>query len=144
MVFVFGSSTPHPHFSRADLAVPRGGWLPVRRSRLEGHEDHGPRLEALAWIQTQTAEDARIGVHRRKDGWYAQRRVLVVSTPTDERDLFKKMASLDVDYLVFDVHRLARHMPHWLEGDVLDEVRRFGEPGQDGEVIVFARSTVGD
>ncbi|MHC4846005.1 MAG: ArnT family glycosyltransferase [Planctomycetota bacterium] len=108
------------------------------------HEDHGPRLEALDWIQTQTAEGERIGVHRRKDGWYAQRRVLVVSTPTDEDDLFKKMARLDVTYLVFDVHRVERHMPHWLEGDGLAEVRRFGEAGQDGEVIVFTRATGGD
>lgn len=105
------------------------------------HEDHGPRLQALGWITGQTAEDERIGVHRRKDGWYAQRRVLVVPTPCDETDLLKKMRRYRVRYLVFDAGRIARHMPHWLEGKVMQEVRRFGKPGEGSEVIVLERAT---
>jgi hypothetical protein len=100
------------------------------------HADHGPRLEALAWVRTQTAEDERIGVHRRKDGWYAQRSVLVVLTPPDEQNLASRMKRYQVRYLVFDIGRIQRHMPHWLEGG-MREVRRFGEPGQAGEVIVL-------
>jgi hypothetical protein len=32
-------------------------------------------------------------------------------------------------------------MPHWLEGGAMREVRRFGEPGEDGEVVVLERAT---
>jgi 4-amino-4-deoxy-L-arabinose transferase-like glycosyltransferase len=107
------------------------------------HEDHGPRLDALAWVAAQTEADERIGVHRRKDGWYAQRRVLVVTTPCDENDLLKKMERYGVRYLVFDAHRIARHMPHWLEGGPMRQVKDFSLSDGVGKVIVFERADVG-
>jgi len=107
------------------------------------HEDHGPRLAALAWITTQTDEDERIGVHRRKDGWYAQRRVLVVQTPCDEDDLVRQLKRYEVRYLVLDAGRVSRHMPHWLDGELMRVVRRFDGAEEDSAVVVLERAIEG-
>jgi hypothetical protein len=101
------------------------------------HTNHWPRVWALSWVSAQTDGDERIGVPRRKDGWYADRPVMVLSTPIPDERLLAAMERHDVRLLVLDVERVEREAPHWLEGGPFDERVRFGDGAQ--AVVVLER-----
>ncbi|MBM3985733.1 MAG: hypothetical protein FJ296_08630 [Planctomycetes bacterium] len=89
------------------------------------HRDNTARVNALALARVLTTPDQNIVVHRRKDGWYAQRRVVVVELPCRDEDLAATMARERSALLVLGADKLARDAPHWLDGSRFAEVGRF-------------------
>ncbi len=101
--------------------------------------DRGPRLQALQWVAEHGAPDRGIAVRRRRDGFYAQRHVLVVNLPCDDDVLVGRMRRYAVDYLVLGVERVQRDAPHWLDDTLFLERARFGDAdGPGDEVVVLA------
>jgi len=106
-------------------------------------EYNGNRLEALAWIGSHSAPEQRFGTHRRRDGWYAGRPVVLVELPYDPHDLARKVERHDVSYVLMDLEDVADEMPELLAPGAtagLTEVRRFEADGLGETVVVFAPS----
>jgi hypothetical protein len=89
------------------------------------HRDDAARVNALALARVLTTPDQSIVVHRRKDGWYARRRVIVVELPCRDEDLAATMARERSTLLVLEADQLVRDAPHWLDGTRFAEVGRF-------------------
>ncbi len=105
------------------------------------HTDHGPRLQALAWVVEHDPGGGRIGVHRRKDGWYARRPVLLVELPCRDEDLLRIADETGTRLLVLDLPEVAACAPHWLDGPDWIERARFG--AGDEAVVVLERRAPG-
>ncbi len=85
------------------------------------------RLEALAWAREHSLPGQRLAVHRRKDGFYAQRPVLVMlDLPVRESELHDKLQRYDVALLVLDADRVQRDSPELLVDGRFIERARFG------------------
>jgi hypothetical protein len=89
------------------------------------HRDDAGRLRALELARGATTPDQALVVHRRKDGWYAQRPVVVVELPCRDEDLAATMARENAVLLVLEEDQLRRDAPHWLDGSRFAEVARF-------------------
>lgn len=89
------------------------------------HRDDAARLRALELARGATTPDQALVVHRRKDGWYAQRPVVVVELPCRDEDLAATMARENAVLLVLEEDQLRRDAPHWLDGSRFAEVARF-------------------
>lgn len=103
------------------------------------HPDQVPRLEALAFAREHTSPSERLVVHRRKDGWYASRPVVVLTLPCEDRDLLDTMRREHATLLVLDEADVRAAAPHWLDGSLFDTVARFGQ-GQETVVVLALRA----
>jgi len=103
------------------------------------HPDQRPRLEALAFARDHTSPSDRLVVHRRKDGWYAGRPVVVLTLPCEDADLVDTMRREHAVLLVLDEADVRGAAPHWLDGSLFDTVARFGE-GDESVVVLAVRA----
>ncbi|MGQ0553332.1 MAG: glycosyltransferase family 39 protein [Planctomycetota bacterium] len=101
------------------------------------HSDHAPRLLALEYARQHTAADERLAVYRRKDGFYAQRPVLVLEDPLDEPAALHAMRHYGVRWLILDERQVQRDTPHWLLDPHFREEARFGDAGDSVLVLQF-------
>jgi hypothetical protein len=100
-------------------------------------EHHATRLEALEWIRDHSPEDASIVVDRRRDGWYAQRSVILAPVSWDEQELLAFVHAHRGDYLVYELEDLEELRPHWLEqGGPVREISRFEREGAKAVVVL--------
>ena len=103
------------------------------------HPDQVPRLEALAFAREHSGPSDRLVVHRRKDGWYASRPVIVLTLPCEDRDLVDSMRREHATLLVLDEADVRAAAPQWLDGSLFDTVARFGQ-GQETVVVLALRA----
>ncbi len=89
------------------------------------HNDDAARLAGLAMARTATTAEQSLVVHRRKDGWYAGRRVIVVELPCRDDELRATMARENAALLVLEEDQLLHDAPHWLDGTQFAEIGRF-------------------
>lgn len=113
----------------------------VRAGTEAQRDDHGGRLEALRWLTTQTEPHERFATHRRRDGFYAQRPVMICALPVNEAVLRRTLAESNTRWMVFDERRLHPWHSDWFERGLVEEVARFGE-GED--VALVLRAHFGD
>lgn len=98
---------------------------------------YAARLQALEWIREHTPPDAPIVVENRRDGWYAQRRLILARLPWDERELLSIARLHHAAYLVYDLDDLEEFLPHWLEeGAPVQEAARFEQEGAKTVVLL--------
>lgn len=102
------------------------------------HPDQVARLEGLAFAKARTTAEQRVVVHRRKDGWYAGRPVIVLSLPCEDRELIDTMLREGAALLVLDEEVVRRTEPHWLDGTLFETLARFGE-GDEAVVVLGLR-----
>lgn len=102
------------------------------------HADQAARLEALAFAAAHSPPGERLVVHRRKDGWYAGRPVLLLPLPCDEDDLLARLRRREAGLLVLDEDRVRRAAPGWLEDGRFETLARFGA-GEETVVVLRYR-----
>jgi 4-amino-4-deoxy-L-arabinose transferase-like glycosyltransferase len=98
----------------------------IAKSVSPRREHHVARLEALEWIRDRSPSDASIVVERRRDGWYAQRSVVLAPVSWDEQELLSFVHAHRGSYLVYELEDVEEFAPHWLEeGGPVRELSRF-------------------
>jgi 4-amino-4-deoxy-L-arabinose transferase-like glycosyltransferase len=98
----------------------------IAKSVSPRREHHVARLEALEWIRDRSPSDASIVVERRRDGWYAQRSVVLAPVSWDEQELLSFVHAHRGSYLVYELEDVEEFVPHWLEeGGPVRELSRF-------------------
>ena len=99
-------------------------------------------LAALSWVEQHTDPDDGIGVFKRRDGWYANRHVLLIDLPYPDDLLRGYMSAHRIGSLVVDHEHVEEDAPHWLEGRGFRVVQRFpsasGDPDAEALVLVPA------
>jgi hypothetical protein len=114
-------------FTSADAAV-----RPRRDNRVT-------QRRALEWVAVNLEPGRGIGVRRKRDGYYADRHVIVVHVPCREDELFAAMEQRDIAWLVLKRERVAKHAPHWLTGELFETVKTIeGSQDEGGAVVILA------
>jgi len=102
------------------------------------HFDKRPLLAALAFARDRTPEGQRIVVERSKEGWYAERPVLLLALPCTDEALREAMRREGAALVVLDEDSLRAAAPHWLDGSLFELLARFRE-GRQSVVVLSLR-----